>query len=146
MAAHTQASKIYPCLPEYFNLQGKGMYAYLTGSASWFVLTLLTRVFGIAGKDGDLCIDPKFYPQQFKGSGTLTVRRNFAGRKFEIKFSCLQNNLRQDCVIVKANLQGAPLIVEESGCLLIKRSDIFRLPRDKACVLEIVLGPSSRAL
>jgi cellobiose phosphorylase len=40
MAIDTPRSKIYPCLPEYFNLEGRGMYSYLTGSASWFVLTL----------------------------------------------------------------------------------------------------------
>jgi hypothetical protein len=34
-------SKIYPCLPEYFDLEGRGMYSYLTGSASWFILTVL---------------------------------------------------------------------------------------------------------
>jgi cellobiose phosphorylase len=39
MAVNTAKSKIYPCLPEYFNLEGRGMYSYLTGSASWFVLT-----------------------------------------------------------------------------------------------------------
>src|SRR3989338_9445216 len=43
MSKDTQRSKIYPCLPEYFNLEGRGMYSYLTGSASWFVLTLLTQ-------------------------------------------------------------------------------------------------------
>jgi cellobiose phosphorylase len=45
MATDTSKSKIYPCLPEYFNLEGRGMYSYLTGSASWFLLTLLTQVF-----------------------------------------------------------------------------------------------------
>jgi cellobiose phosphorylase len=40
MAIDTGRSKIYPCLPEYFNLEGRGMYSYLTGSASWFLLTL----------------------------------------------------------------------------------------------------------
>ncbi|MCM8795825.1 MAG: cellobiose phosphorylase, partial [Candidatus Omnitrophica bacterium] len=40
MSINTARSKIYPCLPEYFNAEGKGMYAYLTGSASWFLFTL----------------------------------------------------------------------------------------------------------
>jgi cellobiose phosphorylase len=31
----------YPQLPEYFNNQGQGLYPYLTGSASWYVHTLL---------------------------------------------------------------------------------------------------------
>lgn len=40
LSANSAKSKIYPCLPEYFNLEGRGMYSYLTGSASWFVLTM----------------------------------------------------------------------------------------------------------
>jgi cellobiose phosphorylase len=31
----------YPQLPEYFNNQGQGLYSYLTGSASWYIHTLL---------------------------------------------------------------------------------------------------------
>jgi len=37
LSVNTEKSKIYPCLPEYFNLDGRGMYSYLTGSASWFL-------------------------------------------------------------------------------------------------------------
>jgi len=40
LSINTEVSKIYPCLPEYFNLEGRGMYSYLTGSASWFVLAM----------------------------------------------------------------------------------------------------------
>ncbi len=40
MSMDTEKCRIYPCLPEYFNLEGRGMYAYLTGSASWFILTM----------------------------------------------------------------------------------------------------------
>ncbi|MCX5706349.1 MAG: cellobiose phosphorylase [Candidatus Omnitrophica bacterium] len=40
LAINSAQSKIYPCLPEYFNSQGRGMYSYLTGSASWFILTV----------------------------------------------------------------------------------------------------------
>jgi len=43
LATDSAKSKIYPCLPEYFNNEGRGMYSYLTGSASWFILTLLTQ-------------------------------------------------------------------------------------------------------
>ncbi len=35
------ANTTYPQLPEYFNNQGQGLYPYLTGSASWYIHTLL---------------------------------------------------------------------------------------------------------
>jgi len=37
LAVNSERSRIYPCLPEYFNSEGRGMYSYLTGSASWFL-------------------------------------------------------------------------------------------------------------
>ena len=43
MCMDTDKSKIYPGIPEYFDSLGQGMYHYLTGSASWLVLTELTQ-------------------------------------------------------------------------------------------------------
>ena len=71
MASDTHKSRIYPCLPEYFNAEGRGMYSYLTGSASWFILTLLTQAFGIKGEYEDLLIEPKLTAQQFKSKNTI---------------------------------------------------------------------------
>ncbi|MFR8427333.1 MAG: hypothetical protein ACLVCH_06930 [Roseburia inulinivorans] len=44
-------SRIYPGIPEYFNAEGRGMYAYLTvGAASWYMLTIIHRGFWCEGK------------------------------------------------------------------------------------------------
>ncbi|MDD5044977.1 MAG: cellobiose phosphorylase, partial [Candidatus Omnitrophica bacterium] len=86
MAANLKLSKIYPTIPEYFNSTGRGMYPYLTGSASWYILTLLTQVFGIRGEYGELVINPKFVSGQFKASKTLKVAFNFAGKRFSVCF------------------------------------------------------------
>jgi len=86
MCVNTQTSKIYPGLPEYFNSDGRGMYHYLTGSASWLVLTILTQVFGIRGDMGDLVIDPKLVKEQFKRSRTISVETRFAGRNIKINY------------------------------------------------------------
>jgi len=139
MAMDTAVSKIYPCLPEYFNLEARGMYSYLTGSASWFVLTLLTEVFGVKGRDGDLCIEPKIHPQQFSDSQEVSVQRTFAGKKFQIKFSHPKGTPRKDYKIIKARLNDQDLALEASA-LLIKRQELFRLPSDRVNRLEIVLG------
>ena len=39
-----ERSRMYPGIPEYINEKGRGMYPYLTGSASWLLLTMLTEV------------------------------------------------------------------------------------------------------
>ena len=58
-------SRMYPGLPEYISERGRGMYPYLTGSASWYLLTLLTEVFGVKGDLGDLVLAPKLVAAQF---------------------------------------------------------------------------------
>lgn len=86
MSANTKLSKIYPGLPEYFNSRGRGMYHYLTGSASWLVLTMLTQVFGIRGNMGDLLIEPKLVKEQFANSKIISIDTHFAGRKIKVNY------------------------------------------------------------
>ena len=86
MSMNTNLSKIYPGLPEYFNSDGRGMYHYLTGSASWLVLTMLTQVFGIRGNMGNLLIEPKLVKEQFKRSSKISVATHFAGRKIKVNY------------------------------------------------------------
>ncbi len=69
MSVRTEKSRIYPGIPEYFNSAGRGLYLYLTGSASWLVLTVLTQVFGVRGHYGDLLLAPKFTGDDFNGTG-----------------------------------------------------------------------------
>ncbi|MFH1622670.1 MAG: cellobiose phosphorylase [Candidatus Omnitrophota bacterium] len=93
LAKNSNISKIYPNLPEYFNLEGRGMYSYLTGSASWYVMTLLTQSFGIRGQFGDLLISPKLVKEQFSNLKELCVQLNFAGKRIIVKFL---NPLKKD--------------------------------------------------
>jgi cellobiose phosphorylase len=86
LAKNSHRSRIFPGLPEYFNNQGRGRYAYLTGSASWYVLTLLTQAYGVRGLGGDLLIAPQLTPGQFDGQGRATVECPFAGAKIAVTF------------------------------------------------------------
>ena len=79
-------SRIYPGIPEYFNAEGRGMYAYLTGAASWYMLTLITEVFGVKGSFGDLVIEPKLVKEQFDDDGNAGVHLEFAGNTFVIRY------------------------------------------------------------
>jgi cellobiose phosphorylase len=79
-------SRIYPGIPEYFNPRGRGMYPYLTGSAAWYLFTLLTASFGIKGELGDLHLAPKLTAAQFKHGDPLRVQTVFAGKKLEVLY------------------------------------------------------------
>jgi len=140
LAINTGKSRIYPCLPEYFNAEGRGMYSYLTGSASWFILTLLTQVFGVKGRDGDLLIEPKLDPELFEGTGSIGLSRTFAGRALEIKF--LRPSVRRGagCKIIKASLNGEALTVSNQSSLVIPRKNLQKLPSSKTAKIEITLS------
>ena len=69
-ALHFETSRIYPGIPEYFSADGRGMYHYLTGAASWFMLTMITEVFGVRGEAGDLVLDTKLTAEQLDEIGT----------------------------------------------------------------------------
>ncbi|MFA5117621.1 MAG: cellobiose phosphorylase [Candidatus Omnitrophota bacterium] len=58
-------ARIYPLVPEYFDNAGRGLYLYLTGSASWYIYTLMEEVLGIKFVLGDILLDPKLLDTSF---------------------------------------------------------------------------------
>ncbi len=82
-----QTSKIFPGIPEYFNAAGRGMYHYLTGAASWYMMTVITQVFGVRGEGGDLVIAPKLVREQFDSSGKASIDLPFAGKQLRVVFA-----------------------------------------------------------
>ncbi len=81
-----QQSKIYPGIPEYINNRGEGLYHYLTGSASWLLLTMVTQVYGVRGDLGDLVLDPKLMPDDFDQNTKAKITTVFADRNLEISY------------------------------------------------------------
>lgn len=81
-----ERSGIYPSVPEYFTPDGRGMYTYLTGAGSWMVLTVLTQMFGVRGKAGDLLLCPQLLKKQFDNAGAAEVQCSFAGKMLNISY------------------------------------------------------------
>ncbi|SFH69357.1 Glycosyltransferase family 36 [Pseudobutyrivibrio sp. OR37] len=83
-AADFDKSHIYPGIPEYFNADGRGLYSYLTGAASWYLMTMIIEAFGVRGSAGDLNIEPKLMKEQFDENGIATISLNFRGHSFTV--------------------------------------------------------------
>ena len=79
-------SRIYPGVPEYIGDNGRGLYHYLTGSASWLLLTVLTEMFGVKGDMGNLILEPKLVKEQFDCSHQAEVSFVFADRDLRIVY------------------------------------------------------------
>ena len=81
-----EISRIYPGLPEYFSDTGRGMYPYLTGSASWLMMTVMTEVYGIRGSFGDLLISPKLLKEQLDEERRIGISLEFAGVLLDVRY------------------------------------------------------------
>jgi cellobiose phosphorylase len=119
-------ANIYPLIPEYFNNQGKGLYLYLTGSASWYIYTLVEQMLGIKAYFGDILIEPKLCPDQFlKNSIGLTL--NFYGKILNIEY--IKPNQTSKTMSVEKVLLNKRTIATCNGKLLIKKSDLKGLSK-----------------
>ncbi|MBW6466888.1 MAG: cellobiose phosphorylase [Brevefilum sp.] len=132
-------SRIYPGIPEYFNPRGRGMYPYLTGSASWYLFTLLTEAFGVKGELGDLYLAPKLAAEQFEGSDSLRVQTMFAGKKLSVTYHN-QNHLSfGDYQIGSLSINGIEQDLQAgSSSIRFSRQDVLTWPDDVQIVVNLV--------
>lgn len=139
-ALHFEASRIYPGIPEYFNNEGRGMYHYLTGAASWYMLTFITEVFGVRGRAGDLEISPALMAVQFDESGTASLELPFAGKRFRVTVKNSDKLAYGDYRIESATVDGQPLALSyEAVRAVLPQADIAQLA-DGVHEIEILLG------
>jgi cellobiose phosphorylase len=129
-ATDQSSAKIFPGLPEYFNAQGRGMYAYLTGSASWMIYLLLTQVYGVRGHLGDLCLDPQLTREDFGGRDAVAVHAKFAGRPLIVRYHNLSRLTATDAHIAQVRIgeRVLPITPRSEGGVLLRRALVTALP------------------
>jgi cellobiose phosphorylase len=137
MASDGSRSKIYPGVPEYFDSEGRGMYHYLTGSASWLVLTQLIHVFGVRGYRGDLVLAPQLVKEEFNKKGTACVACQFAGKRLTVEYHNPQKLDAGKYAIKEILINGKPaafkLLADTQACL---QRAIFT----KDALIRVLLG------
>lgn len=104
-AVDFKTSCIYPGIPEYFNDRGRGMYHYLTGAASWMMLTVITEMFGVKGTCGSMVLAPKLQKEQF-ADGRAAISLNFAGRRWHIVYVNKEEKESGEYTIAAVYLDG----------------------------------------
>lgn len=134
-------SRMYPGVPEYINEKGRGMYTYLTGSASWLLLTKLTEVFGVKGLYGDLHLEPKLTQAQFDEAGKACVETLFAGKMLRVAYLNPQGLDYGSYRVKSVLVNGESVMFSTLGNgSLVERSVIEALPDEGMHAVEIVLG------
>lgn len=130
-------SRMYPGIPEYFDARGRGLYPWLTGSASWYVLTLVQWVYGVRGERGDLRLAPQLLPEQFNRARVAEVVTRFAGRRLRVRYHNPRALPPDEYRVQTVRLNGQP-VPHRDG--LLPRAALLSLPADREHVLDVGLA------
>ena len=136
-AMNFNVSHMYPGVPEYFDAKGRGKYPYLTGAASWYLLTMITEVFGVKGEAGNLCIAPALLKEQFDSNGEAKISLNFAEKRFDIVFTNPSMLQVGSYKVVSATLNNDQISINDSK-VVISRDVIEKLEKNNK--IEVKLG------
>jgi cellobiose phosphorylase len=134
-------SRIYPGIPEYVDPKGRGMYPYLTGSASWYLLCLLTEALGVKGRRGDLVLEPKLVREQFSPDGRASVSTLFADRRLQITYHNQAHLEHGEYAIQEIRLDGRAVSFQRAGDQAsLSRAAVISLPAGERHCLDVILG------
>ncbi|MCL6459445.1 MAG: cellobiose phosphorylase [Gorillibacterium sp.] len=134
-------SRMYPGVPEYINAKGRGMYQYLTGSASWLLLSVLTEVYGVKGRLGDLVLAPKLVKEQFDEQGIAAVTTLFADHKLRIIYANPEKIEYGSYQIKGVTIDGeSEAFSSEDGAAIIERAVLRHLAEGEVHTITVSLG------
>ena len=139
-AMDMEQSRIYPGIPEYFGKDGRGLYHYLTGAASWYMLTVVTQMFGVRGEYGDLKLKPMLGQEQFDGEGRAALSLKFRGKELEVVYENRDRLPYGKYRVCRAVLDKEELEVKEDDAVQVSAKKLDLLDVGSAHQLLVVLG------
>ena len=125
-------------MPEYVDAKGRGVYHYLTGAASWLLVTVITQMFGVRGQMGNLAFVPQLLPEQFDANGEAGLSMIFADRNVKIVMKNAEKKAPADYKVSAITIDGAAYAFDATP--VIKRTDIEALSKDAQHTIEVTLA------
>ena len=126
IANNTEKAQIFPGIPSYFNNQNKGAYAYLTGSSSWFLMTLITEIYGVKGEMGMLKLEPKLSSNYFDENNQSVISTIFSTYKIKVVYQNLNKLSYDDYRITALKVNDVNVdIVSKEKSLIINNFNLF---------------------
>jgi cellobiose phosphorylase len=117
--ATADKGEVYPLVPEYFNDQGRGLYFYLTGSASWYIYTLMEEILGIKFLASGILLEPKLLTENFTKKDIHAQFRLKEKKKIKIIF-LKTANVNRTLRIKEVFLQEKKIPPSDRGYLIRK--------------------------
>lgn len=139
-AMRFEKSHIYPGIPEYFGKGGRGLYHYLTGAGSWYMLTVVNQMFGVRGEWGDLVIEPRLLLEQFDSEGKVCLSLKFAGQSWLIEMSNPGHMEYGQYEVKEAAADDGCIPAISDGRARISLENIRKLDARKPHKVRIILG------
>ncbi len=140
-SADFERSKIYPGIPEYFGRGGRGLYGYLTGAASWYLMTVVMQMFGVRGEYGNLIIDPALLKEQFTAGNTASVELEFLGKPLLIKIYNAHGLECDEYRVTDHRIDGSKSGGDiKNGVLIIGKTAIDLMDPNVRHLIEVFLG------
>ncbi len=132
-------AKIYPMIPEYFNNQAQGLYFYLTGSASWYIHTLIEEVLGIKFIMGNLLLEPKLMPSNFIREN---INFDFFFNEKKVKVSFIREksyskggkNKNRGSILIKEVFLGKTKISKQNNKYIIGKDKLEKMKKKEVCL------------
>jgi len=143
LATNSAQARCFPNLPSYFDKNGRGSYQYLTGSATWVTLGLVTQVFGVRGELGDLCLNPKLMKEQFGARGVAEVCCNFAGKALRVRYINRKKLNWNEYAITAVRVNGREIVAGNRApqpLVIVKKSALVPACRRAINTVDVVLG------
>ncbi|MNC70209.1 hypothetical protein D3C75_1209930 [compost metagenome] len=105
------------------------------------LLTMVTEVFGVKGKLGDLLLQPKLMKDQFDQDGKASIRTVFAERGLDVVYSSTSGAEYGECQIHSVMINGAEVTLQRvSEGVLIPRCLLAALPEGEVHLLQVELA------
>ncbi|MDD5194950.1 MAG: cellobiose phosphorylase [Candidatus Omnitrophica bacterium] len=134
--AKAKRAAIAPGIPEYFNDAGRGLYSYLTGSASWYTYTLFDEAIGIKFSFADIVLQPKLTEKNFK-SAVIEVAFSFLGKDIQVSF--IKEGNGSGRLKVKKVILEEKTIQPQSGLgYIIKKEELSAFAAKKIAITVIL--------
>lgn len=134
------SAEIYPCIPEYFNLENKGLYPYLTGSASWLIRSLISEAWGLKFSSGKITISPKIVKDNFRFSKRISLTVNIKGKLITLLYKNLGRKDYPYYRIIKTRIGKELINKPQSKEIVFSKYETDRILNSKDKIIEITLG------
>lgn len=139
-AADCSRSRIYPGIPEYFGKDGRGLYHYLTGAASWYMMTVITQMFGVRGDNGSLVVAPMLLRRQFDEENMAALELRFAGIPCRVEICNVQGREYGEYRIQEVLLDEKPMGIHSGSEWRLTREELQKLDGERQHKIRVILN------